>query len=267
MTASQSLKVEYRKTADLIPYINNARTHSEEQVSQIAASIKEFGFNNPILLDGANGVIAGHGRLMAAKKLKLEKVPCIELSHLTETQKKAYILADNKIALNADWDNSILALELEELNNAGVDLSDIGFNDEELDGLLAGEDSLTQDPIDDFYTHKIDSIQYEPSELAPSSLDEMVDETKTQALIEEVRNSDLKPEEKQLLILAAYRHLKFNYKKVADFYAHASPQCQALMEKSALVIIDYEDAVKNGYVRITKQLREIAGEEDANDGA
>ena len=99
------LEIVNKSTEELIPYVNNARTHSDEQINQIAGSIKEFGFNNPILLDGENGVVAGHGRLLAAKKLGLKEVPCIELAHLTEAKKRAYILADNKIALNSGWDN------------------------------------------------------------------------------------------------------------------------------------------------------------------
>ena len=110
------LTVEYRPLDKLIPYARNARTHSPEQVAQIAASIKEFGFNNPILVDSDNGVIAGHGRLLAAQKLGFDKVPCIELSYLTEAQKRAYILADNKLAENADWDDAFLALELKDLS-------------------------------------------------------------------------------------------------------------------------------------------------------
>jgi DNA modification methylase len=136
-----------RKVSELIPYINNARTHSDAQVTQIAASIKEFGFTNPLLIDGDNGVIAGHGRLMAAKKLGMEQVPTIELSHLTPTQKKAYILADNKLALNADWNDELLKLELIELNDADFDLSLIGFDDFELDALLdeGGTEGLTDE--------------------------------------------------------------------------------------------------------------------------
>lgn len=130
------LSVTYRKTEELIPYVNNARTHSEEQVVQIASSIKEFGFNNPILVDGENGVIAGHGRLMAAKKLGLDEVPTIELAELTETQKKAYILADNKIALNSGWDEELLKLEVEQLQAEGVNLEVVGFDEEDLDSLL-----------------------------------------------------------------------------------------------------------------------------------
>jgi ParB-like chromosome segregation protein Spo0J len=126
------MQIVQRKVSELIPYVNNARTHSETQVTQIAASIKEFGFTNPILIDGDNGVIAGHGRLMAAKKLGMEQVPTIELSNLTPTQKKAYILADNKLALNAGWDEELLKLELIELKDADFDLSLIGFDDFEL---------------------------------------------------------------------------------------------------------------------------------------
>jgi DNA modification methylase len=127
------LEIVNKSTEELIPYVNNARTHSDEQINQIAGSIKEFGFNNPILLDGENGVVAGHGRLLAAKKLGLKEVPCIELSHLTEAKKKAYILADNKIALNSGWDNELLNIELEELKDEDIDLNLIGFSDAELD--------------------------------------------------------------------------------------------------------------------------------------
>ncbi len=133
----EKLQVVYRKVEDLIPYARNARTHSEEQVTRLASSIKEFGFTNPILLDGENGVIAGHGRLLASKKLGLKEVPCIELKNLTETQKRAYILADNRLALDAGWDNEMLALELGDLKDAGVNLELTGFPDEELDELLA----------------------------------------------------------------------------------------------------------------------------------
>lgn len=131
------LEVTYRKVEDLIPYARNARTHSDEQVARIAASIKEFGRTNPIIIDGENGIVAGHGRTLAARKLGLTEVPCIELKNLTETQKRAYILADNRLALDAGWDNEMLAIELGDLKDAGVDLELTGFSDEELDELLA----------------------------------------------------------------------------------------------------------------------------------
>jgi len=130
----------------LIPYAKNSRTHSPEQIGQIAASIKEFGFRNPILVDGV-GIIAGHGRLMAAQKLGLDKVPTIDCSDMTESQKKAYIIADNKLALNAEWDNAMLTIEMQELEDEGFDLTLLGFDDKELNALLQPEivDGLTDE--------------------------------------------------------------------------------------------------------------------------
>lgn len=133
------LNVKYRKVEDLIPYVNNSRKHSDEQVAQISASIKEFGWTNPILIDGTNSIIAGHGRLMAARKLKMDEVPTIELDHLTDTQRKALVIADNKLALNADWDNSLLTIELDELLKDGFALDILGFNQDELAALLEPE--------------------------------------------------------------------------------------------------------------------------------
>jgi DNA modification methylase len=131
------MKIEQRPVAGLIPYVNNSRKHSDEQVAQIAASIKEFGWTNPILVDGANGIIAGHGRLMAARKLGMEAVPVIELAHLSEPQRKALIIADNKLAMNAEWDNDLLMLELGELLEGGFNLDLLGFGKDELDALLS----------------------------------------------------------------------------------------------------------------------------------
>ncbi|MEC9431601.1 MAG: DNA methyltransferase [Pseudomonadota bacterium] len=130
------LAIEHRPVDALIPYARNARTHSEEQVALIAGSIREFGFNNPILVDGANGVIAGHGRLLAARKLGLAEAPVIELAHLGEAQKRAYVLADNKLAERAGWDPEMLRLEAGELEALGVDLALIGFEAAEMDALL-----------------------------------------------------------------------------------------------------------------------------------
>jgi len=133
------MKITVKKVAELIPYVNNSRTHSDDQVAQIAASIKEFGWTNPILVDGENGIIAGHGRLMAARKLGHTEVPTIELKDLTEAQKKAYVIADNKLALNAGWDNDVLKIELQNLQELGFDLDLLGFDAKELDALLEPE--------------------------------------------------------------------------------------------------------------------------------
>ena len=124
-------------TKDLIPYARNTRTHSDEQVNQIVSSIKEFGFTNPVLIDKESMIIAGHGRVMAANKLKLSKIPTICLDHLTEAQKKAYIIADNRLALNAGWDEDMLKVELEELNDLEFDISLLGFEDNEIESLLS----------------------------------------------------------------------------------------------------------------------------------
>ena len=132
------MQIQQKLVKDLIPYAKNSRTHSPEQVGQIAASIKEFGFRNPILVDGL-GIIAGHGRLLAAQKLNLDKVPTIDCSDMTESQKKAYIIADNKLALNSGWDNAMLTIELKDLEDEGFDLTLTGFDDKELNALLEPE--------------------------------------------------------------------------------------------------------------------------------
>jgi DNA modification methylase len=132
------MQIKEIEVSKLIPYANNSRTHDDAQVAQLAASIKEFGFRNPILVDGV-GIIAGHGRLLAARKLGLDKVPTLDCSDMTETQKKAYIIADNKLALNSGWDTNLLSLELQELDSNGFNLELLGFDSKELDELLAPE--------------------------------------------------------------------------------------------------------------------------------
>lgn len=143
------MQIEQIGIATLIPFAKNSRTHSDAQVAQIAASIREFGFTNPVLVDEANGIIAGHGRVLAARKLKLTEVPCIRLAHLTDAQKRAYVIADNKLALNAGWDEAMLKLELADLKALDFDLDLTGFNTDEIDALLAepGTEGLT-DPDD-----------------------------------------------------------------------------------------------------------------------
>lgn len=138
-------QVEQIPVSDLIPYARNARTHSEQQVAQIAGSIQEFGFCNPVLIDGQNSIIAGHGRVLAAGRLKLETVPCIRLTHLSDAQRRAYILADNRIALNSGWDTEMLANELSDLHADDLDLGLLGFEPEELEK-LSGFDIEAAEP-------------------------------------------------------------------------------------------------------------------------
>ena len=142
------MKIEQIPTADLVPYARNTRTHSPEQVAQIAGSIREFGFTNPVLIDAQNGIIAGHGRVMAAGKLGLDKVPCIRLAHLTETQKRAYIIADNKLALNAGWDEEMLGLELADLREADFDLGLLGFDADGIEAALNPDELEPEEPAE-----------------------------------------------------------------------------------------------------------------------
>lgn len=126
------LAVEYLSVESLIPYARNARTHSDEQVAQIAASIREFGFTNPVLIDEQGTIIAGHGRVLAARKLDMGEVPCIRLSHLSDIQRRAYVIADNKLALNAAWDSQLLSIELNDLHANDLDMNLLGFDPNEL---------------------------------------------------------------------------------------------------------------------------------------
>lgn len=146
MAGQENYQIEWRDVASLLPYARNSRTHSDAQVAQIAASIKEFGWTNPVLVDGDGTIIAGHGRLMAARKLGMTKAPVIRLEHLTEAQKRAYVIADNQLAMNAGWDNEMLKVEIGELALGDFDLSLLGFDDKVLAGLLAEEtQGLTDD--------------------------------------------------------------------------------------------------------------------------
>ncbi len=159
-----TLNVEYRKVEALIPYARNPRTHADSQIAKIAASIVEYGWTNPILVDGDNGIIAGHGRLAAARKLGLDEVPVIELAHLTVAQKRALVIADNRLALDAGWDEEMLALELADLSEAGYDLALTGFEDAEIEALLAG-DVLDTEP----------DAEVEPEPDEPDAADDVPD--------------------------------------------------------------------------------------------
>ena len=151
------MEIVYKKVNELIPYINNSRTHSEEQVNQIVASINEFGFTNPLLIDEKDNIIAGHGRLLASKKLKMEEVPCIVLSGLTEAQKKAYIISDNKMALNAGWNEELLKIELENLKELDFDLELTGFCEEEL-GYILNDGEIEREDLSEKLCEKYEII-------------------------------------------------------------------------------------------------------------
>jgi len=167
---------------DLIPYINNSRTHSAEQINQIASSIKEFGFTNPVLIDDDGGIIAGHGRVMAAQKLGLDEIPCITLAGLTEAQKKAYVIADNQLPLNAGWDLDTLRLELDTLKELDFDLDLIGFDADVLDKLLDidAEMPVLPDGDRDPFQQKTFTLHDEQASL----IDDAIMKAKTSPLID-----------------------------------------------------------------------------------
>jgi DNA modification methylase len=156
----QSAIIEQIPTAELIPYARNSRTHSELQVQQIAGSIQEFGFCNPVLIDAENGIIAGHGRVMAAHLLKLATVPCLRLTHLTDAQKRAYVIADNRLALNSAWDTELLANELSDLHADDFDLGLLGFDAEELETLLGFE--LTDQDAGEIVEDEVPEVPADP---------------------------------------------------------------------------------------------------------
>jgi len=252
-------KIEYIKTGDLIPYARNSRTHSDGQVTQIASSIREFGFTNPILIDAENGIIAGHGRVMAAQKLGMNEVPTICLSHLTNAQRKAYVIADNKLALNAGWDEEILGIELADLRELDFDLSLTGFDGDEI------EEKLNPDEIiSDHYSSKITAPVYEPKGEKPN-IEDLADTRRRDELVKEIESSEAPEEVKSFLRLSAERHTVFNYGRIAEFYCHSDKKTQEMMEDSALVIIDFEKAMQLGYVKIREEIanaiREQEGEE------
>jgi Predicted transcriptional regulators len=256
------LKIVYRHKKDLLPYAKNARTHSEEQIKQLAASIKEFGWTNPVLIDEKGELIAGHGRVLAAELMDVESIPAIVLSGLSDEQKRAYRIADNKLPLNAGWDDELLRLEITTLLDSDFDVLLTGFSQIEIDDLLTLPDEPEED--DDPYTTKIDTPIYEPSGVKPV-ITELYDAGKTQELITRIRGAELPDDITQFLIAAAERHTVFNFGKIADYYAESAPDIQALFEESALVIIDYRQAIAGGFVQLTKSMVDIMhGEDEEN---
>lgn len=254
MPTKNKLQVVYKNTDDLIPYARNAKIHDEANVNVIAGSIKAFGFNAPVLIDSENGIIAGHGRVLAAQKLGIKQVPCIELDGMTDAEKRAYILADNKIAEKSAWDNEMLGAEIEDLKDLGVDLTVSGFELKELDNIFDDEEKKK-------YTEKTEAPQYVPTG-ANVSLNDCFSTSKTDELLKEIEKSGLQEDEKKFLRYAAYRHLVFNYKNIAELYAKSGKEMQGLMEKSALVIIDFNDAIKDGFVKLSKKIKEICDDHE-----
>lgn len=244
-----------RRLSEIHPYENNPR-FNDEAVDAVAASIQEFGFKVPIVLDSEGVIVAGHTRWKAALKLQLEEVPCVVADDLSPEQIKAFRLADNKVAELAYWNEEALAKELEEI--ADIDMSAFGFDGEESD--------LGDEMEDDTYTAAVNIPQYEVTGKKPT-IAEMLDTEKADTLIAKIQGSGVSEEEKAFLLRAAHRHNVFNYGNVAEYYAHASPEMQALMEESALVIIDVGNAIANGYATLMGEVLDAMEGDEGNGNA
>lgn len=243
------MEIIEKRIDELIPYDRNPR-NNEGAVDAVANSIREFGFKVPIVIDSQNVIIAGHTRLKAAKQLELDTVPCVVADDLTDEQAKAFRLADNKVSEIATWDMEILAEELESLD---IDMGVFGFD---LSEIQIEDDLLDNSEDAEKYTNKVNIPQYEITGEQPS-LKELTDVSKQNELIREIESAAIPDNEKEFLKLATSRHTVFDYRKIAEYYAHADKTMQELMEKSALVIIDIDDAIKYGFARLSERFEQI----------
>lgn len=258
------MQIEHWPIDRLIEYIRNPRKN-DHAVDKIAAAIHEFGFRVPILAKSDGLVVDGHLRLKAARKLNLETVPVILADDMTDIQVKAFRISVNRMADLAEWDDELLALEVADLDASGYDLDLLGFDQSELDGLLSGDGlpgSGSGSGVDDTYSRKIEAPIYEPKNEKPD-ISTLVDDTKTQELRRDIDAADIPDDIKAFLRIAADRHTVLNFRRIADFYAHSDATVQDLMERSALVIIDFNKAIENGFVALTGKLGEIADAEEA----
>ena len=250
---SDKQQMVYLPIAAIKPYENNPRKN-DPAVDKVVESLRAFGPQAPIIVDKDYVIIAGHTRWKAAKKLGMDEFPCVVAEQLDEEQVRAYRLADNKTGEFADWDEAKLDEELAEILN--IDMELFGFD-------------LGDDEPDDKYTMKTDIPQYEVAGDQPNLAD-MLDSTKADELIAEIESAEgVTDAEKQFLIQAARRHNVFNYRNIAENYANATPEMQQLMEKSALVIIDLDNAIAYGYAKLSDTISSVLNGEsdpDAEDG-
>lgn len=248
---SEKIDLRYQKVSELKAYANNPRDNNPKAVKAVADSIQEFGFRSPILVDENNEIIAGHTRLLASKQLGIEEVPTIVVSDLTEEQITAYRIADNKTNELSQWDDTKLRAELDKIQEIPMDKFGV---------TLMKELEQMEKERKERYNRKIDIPQYQIKGDKPALYD-LVDKSKYNELMSKIDDYDIEDDEKAFLKLSAARHLAFNYSNVAEYYAHATADMQRAMEAHALVIIDFEDAIKNGYVKLTNSIQDLIGEE------
>lgn len=240
------------KLEQIIPYDRNPRKN-DAAVDDVAESIRQVGYRQRIIVDENNVILAGHTRLKALKKLGWKEVEVQRELDMTEEQKRKYRILDNKVAEKAEWDYDLLDIELEDLD---FDNYDFGF--EELDIDFPEE---PEEADDGKYTDVVNIPHYEPSGDCPE-IGELVDLAKYEDLTNRIEKAELPNDIKQFLKIAAARHIGFNYKRIADFYAHQDAEVQKMMEESALVIIDVDDAIANGYALLSKTIDEMIEEDD-----
>jgi hypothetical protein len=275
----------------LAPWDRNARQHSDDSTTKLAAGIRRFGFLVPLTAwRSESRIAAGHGRRLAMQALLHEDpnfvprnappgvgpgmVPVMFEDFASEAQFKAFAIADNRQAKNAEDDDEAIARLLHELDMEGMDFDGMGFGDDEVSTLLEdlasgdGEGAGDGDGSgDDLYTKKIKAPIYEPKMDHPPPLSDLIDSTKTAELQAQIDEADIPADVAAFLRRAADRHTSFHFRNIAEFYCHASPEVQDLMERSGLVIIDFDKAVEYGFVRMSKRLAELAGMEQDHAGA
>ena len=236
---------------ELVEYKNNTKLHPKEQIDQIVESIMEFGFNSPILCwhnsDGEPEIVSGHGRLLAARKLKLQELPVIFLDHLTPEQRQAYIIVDNKLTMNSDFDYDMLAIELDALSDH-FDMTDFGFEAIELDDI--DDEDLFADADEDKYDRNIGKVIYEPRH-TEHYVDELysLDRPDLDEMIAEIENDELR----KMFEIRKDWFCEFNFAKVADYYAYqATAQEQRVFEALGMVLLDRDKLIENGFARIVE---------------
>ena len=265
-------QIQIAHISEFTPSAMNARFHPVDQIAQIKASILEFGWVWPILRRGDTVIGAGHGRREAAEaiyasggvirmfngfELPIDHLPYYDVSHWPEAKFKAYMLVDNRLAETSAWDKPKLELALAELAEFKFDLTDFGFDTPDLDVIFAppagdeAADAGGGDELSENYSRKIEAPIYRVTGEKPE-VSALYDEAKTRELKAEIAGADLPDEVRAFLDAAADRHTVFNFRNIAEFYAHADAPLQRLMERSALVIIDFNQAIENGFVRLSE---------------
>jgi hypothetical protein len=258
-----AMKYETVKVADLSNDPANARKHGEKNIATIVASLRRFGQQKPIVVDSSGVVRAGNGTLEAARQLGWDTIE-IQRTELTSSDAIAYAIADNRTSELAEWDDDILAAQLQGLLTEDEELLDAaGFTEDELKGLQDAEGGAGSVP-DDTYTAKIVAPIYEPKGECPA-VAELFDNAKTLQLMADIKAAKLPKDVTEFLTLAAERHTAFHFRNIAEFYCHADEKVQDLMERSGLVIIDFDKAIEYGFVHMTDRLCQLADAAEMKD--